>query len=310
MSVRIILVDDHELVLEGLRCLLTASPHIEIVAECKDGQEAIRLAGTLAPDLVVVDVTMPGTNGVDVVREIRRRSPTIKFIALSMHDTPTVACDMLREGASGYLTKNSSIGELVRAVELVMKGQRFISKELAGGVRREFGVHGCQGADSSPVLTTRERDILRFVANSWNSREIAESLNIKVKTVVWHRQNIMNKLKVKGVADLTKYAVRMGLVPLWGRQRGTTVHEGRGRGGWGLASRSRRASMGENWAEPESNRRHKDFQSFALPAELSARWWIATVGENVHGGQANRVKSAKNARLDVANRVWTARIVH
>jgi len=213
MAIRVVLVDDHQLVREGIRSMLAASEGIEVVAEGTNGREAVELAEKLMPDVIVMDVTMPGLNGIEAMKEIRKRSLETEVLALSMHAADQVVSDMLRAGAAGYMVKAASAQDLAKAIRVVMTGQTFLSPEIAEFVPAELVRREADEQDKSE-LSEREQEVLRLVAEGRSSREIAEALYVTTKTVVFHRQSIMKKLKLHSVAELTKYAVRMGLTEL------------------------------------------------------------------------------------------------
>jgi len=198
---------------QGLKGLLAGDPRVEVIGEASDGAEAIRLAEKLSPDVIVLDVTMPGLNGIETMREIRRRAPETEVLALSMHASDQVITDMLRAGASGYILKTASVQELADAIEIVMTGRTYLSKEIADVAPEELlRTAGAEtGEGDCRQLTEREREVLKLVAEGRSSREIAAALYVTTKTIVWHRQSIMTKLHLRSVAELTKYAVRMGL---------------------------------------------------------------------------------------------------
>jgi DNA-binding NarL/FixJ family response regulator len=208
VAIRVVLVDDHHMVREGLKGLLAGHAHIAVAGEAANGADAVELAKTLAPDVMILDVTMPGMNGIETMREIRKCAPETEVLALSMHASDQVVNDMLHAGASGYILKTASVQELARAIETVMRGETYLSKEIAELVADSSGLFFEGG------LTEREREVLKLVAEGRSSKEIAEALYVTTKTVVWHRQSIMSKLKLRSVAELTKYAVRMGLTSL------------------------------------------------------------------------------------------------
>jgi two-component system, NarL family, response regulator NreC len=211
MAIRVVLVDDHQIVREGIKGLLAGHAQIEVVGEAADGLEALELAERVMPDVMVLDVTMPGLNGIETMREIRRRAPETEVVALSMHASDQVVCDMLRAGASGYMLKTASVQQLARAIEVVMTGQTFLAPEIAEMVPEELLRRNPTGVDEGRALSEREREVLKLVTEGRSSREIAAALFVTTKTVVWHRQSIMDKLHLRSVAELTKYAVRMGL---------------------------------------------------------------------------------------------------
>ncbi len=218
MPIRVVLVDDHQVVLEGLKGLLASDDGIEIVGEAHTGEEGLRLARSLAPDVMILDVTMPGLNGIETMKQIRELAPETEVIGLSMHAAGQVVCDMLRAGASGYILKTGSVAQLASAIRTVMTGATFLSEDIADLVpddllRGKPAKHLMPGHEIK-ALTAREREVLQHVAEGKSSKEIANLLYVTTKTIVWHRQSIMEKLELRTVAELTKYAVRMGLTAL------------------------------------------------------------------------------------------------
>jgi DNA-binding NarL/FixJ family response regulator len=215
MSIRIVLVDDHQIVLDGLQSVLKNEPDIELVGMATNGPDAIELVRKLNPDVVVLDVTMPNCNGVDTLKQIRSTSKDTEVIALSMHAGPQVACDMLRAGASSYVLKAASIQYLITAIRTVMTGETYLPPDVADLVPENLlRPHIEEGSHFGENLTDREKEVLSAVAEGKISKEIAEQLFVTTKTIVWHRQSIMGKLGLRSVAELTKYAVRMGLTSL------------------------------------------------------------------------------------------------
>jgi DNA-binding NarL/FixJ family response regulator len=212
MAIEILIADDHRILREGLCALLRGHSDIRVVAEADDGAEAVRLAAELSPDLVVMDVSMPRVNGVEATRQILAGNPGVKVVILSLYsaDRPLVA-DAFRAGASGYLPKEASFDELATAIRSVMHGKIYISPECQN-VARETLQHagGAEGAASWP-LTPREREVLRQVADGHAMKQIAVHLDLSVKTVETHRRQIMDKLGLHSVAELTKYAIRQGI---------------------------------------------------------------------------------------------------
>ena len=216
MAIRVILVDDHRVVLEGLRVVLEAESDIELVGMADNGAEAIELVRKLKPDVAVVDVTMPGMNGIDTVKRIRAISQDTEIVALSMHASAPVAADMFRAGASSYIVKAASIQQLVTAIRTVITGQTYLPPELAALVPAEL-LRNEASAPATPqpaALSEREKQVLSHVAEGMSSKQIAAELFVTTKTIVWHRQSIMRKLGLRSVAELTKYAVRMGIATL------------------------------------------------------------------------------------------------
>jgi len=212
MAIEILIADDHRILREGLCALLRGHSDIRVVAEADDGAEAVRLAAEVSPDVVVMDVAMPRVNGVEATRQILAQNPAIKVVILSLYsaDRPLVA-EAFRAGASGYLPKEASFDELATAIRSVMHGKVYISPECQN-VARETLQHaaGADGAAGWP-LTQREREVLRQVADGHAMKQIAVHLDLSVKTVETHRRQIMDKLGLHSVAELTKYAIRQGI---------------------------------------------------------------------------------------------------
>ncbi len=218
MTIRILLVDDHELVRSGFRRLLDGRADIEVVGEAENGRRALEMVEELRPDIVVMDVAMPGLNGTDATRKIVKAYFDTKILALSMHSSHRVISEMFQAGASGYLLKSSALEELLNAVLTVNKGKTYLAPDVAGTIvddylRKRRKLSNLDQAEST-VLSSREREILQLVAEGLTNREIAISLGISVKTVEVHRFSIMQKLNIRSVAELTKYAIREGLTAL------------------------------------------------------------------------------------------------
>ena len=216
MTIRIMLVDDHEVVRAGCRGLLDKQPDLEVVAEASDGREAVEIAARTDLDLIVMDVAMAGLNGTEATRRIIADCPEVRVLALSMHPSQRVVNEILRAGASGYLLKSCALEDLVRAVRIVHSGRTYLSPEIAGALVDEL-VRSSASQEDKPgaaVLTPREREVLQLVAEGKSSKEIAATLYVSKKTVDTHRQHIMERLDLRTVAELTKYAIREGLTPL------------------------------------------------------------------------------------------------
>jgi len=215
MSIRILLADDHKITRQGLRSLLDKQQDMEVVAEAEDGRTAVRLVGELSPNVVIMDVTMPDLNGIEATRQIVGQSPDVKIIALSMHSDTLFVTEMLRSGASGYLLKDCAFEELSRAIHAVVAGKTYLSPSVSGVVVDDY-LHRLSKADfsGSHVLTDREREVLQLLAEGKSTKRIALKLHISVKTVETHRRQMMNKLDIHTVAELTKYAIRKGLTSL------------------------------------------------------------------------------------------------
>lgn len=215
MSVRVLLVDNHRIMREGLRSLLSRQSDLEVVGEAEDGRTAIQLARKLRPGVVVMDISMPDLNGVDATRGIISEVLGTKVIGLTMHSDRHMVARMLQAGASGYLLKDCDLEELVRAIRAVATGQTYLSPVVAGFVTKEFVQHlATRDQSSSLLLTAREREVLQLIAEGHSTRDAAGRLHVSVKTVETHRMHIMRKLKAHSVAELTKAAIAEGLTTI------------------------------------------------------------------------------------------------
>jgi len=218
VSITIILADDHRILREGLRSLLAQQPDVTVVGEASDGASVIALARELHPDLVIMDVVMPGTDGIAATRQIRAECPATRVIALSMHSDRRFVSEMLRAGALGYLVKDSAFEELNQAVRTVMANRPYLSAVITGTLVEDF-VRQASSMDRPPAsplrtLTEREQEVLRLLADGKRVKEVAHLLTISSKTVESHRQNIMDKLEIHSTIELTRYALREGLTLL------------------------------------------------------------------------------------------------
>ena len=212
MTIQIILAEDHKITREGLVNMLKGQPGMEVVGEAGNGREAIRLARELAPDLVIMDVTMPNLNGIDSTRIIISSSKNVKVIALSMYSDKQFVQGMMQAGASGYLLKDCAFNELVHAIRAVFNGDTYLSPGIAGIVVEDYLNKLSKSASSaSSILTRREREVLQLISEGESTRHIASKLAISVKTVETHRRQMMGKIGIRSVAGLTKYAIREGL---------------------------------------------------------------------------------------------------
>lgn len=215
MAVKIILADDHRLMREGLRSLLESQPGIEVVAVAENGRETLRLVRKYKPDVVVMDISMPDLNGIDATRQIISEFPKVKIIALSMHTNKKFVSEMLTAGASGYLVKDSALEELSNAINIVMSNKVYLSPAIARVVVEDYRGSKSPGDIISPVsLSPREREVLQLIAEGKSTKEIADGLHLSVKTIETHRMQIMDKLNIHSIAELTKYAIREGLTTL------------------------------------------------------------------------------------------------
>ena len=211
MSVRIVIVDDHQLVRDGLASLLgELDDDISVIGQGADGREAVGLAASLQPDIMLIDIAMPDMNGIDATRNILRESPDTKVIAVTMHAERTFISGMLQAGAMGYIRKESAFEEISAAISAVRDGRVFLGDGIAAIVADDYRRQG-DSADIKPALTDRERQVLSLLAEGLKTREIATQLFVSEKTVETHRRQISRKLELYSVAELTKYAIREGL---------------------------------------------------------------------------------------------------
>ena len=213
--IRTVIADDHRVVLEGLRMLLNLEPDIEVVGEACNGREAVELAGELRPDVLVMDVTMPGLNGIVATEQILRASDESRVVALSIHSSSQIASEMIRAGASAYVVKNGSVEDVIQAIRAVASGQSYYSPSIdVEACKAPAAESGRKAPPSGASLSAREREVLQLVAEGSSSKQIARALHVTAKTIGWHRQSIMDKLDIRSIAELTKYSIREGMTPL------------------------------------------------------------------------------------------------
>lgn len=207
------IVDDHALVREGLKALLSLAPDVEVVGEAENGKEALRKVRALRPDVVLMDIAMPGMGGIEATRRVCREFPETKVLALTQYDSFDYVIPMIEAGAKGFVTKASSSSELARAVRTVYQGSSYLSPAAAAALVEERQRRSAEGVgDPYDSLTEREREILKLLAEGHTTREIARMLFLSPKTVEWHRGNLMHKLKLRNRAELVRYAIRKGIV--------------------------------------------------------------------------------------------------
>lgn len=210
----ILLADDHQILRQGLRKLLEEEPGFIVVGETGDGLEAAAMAEKLRPDILVVDMIMPGLNGLDVIRQVRQHNHQIRIIVLSMHANEAYVVEALRQGASGYLLKESSSTELIRAIREVMAGHRYLTSSLSERALDAYIQNIGQAiTDPFELLTERERQVMHLVAEGHSNADIAERLSIGVRTVETHRANLFAKLGLKNQNELIRYAMQRGIIP-------------------------------------------------------------------------------------------------
>jgi DNA-binding NarL/FixJ family response regulator len=213
-KIRILLADDHQLMRSGLRLLIEQQADLTVVGEAADGREAVALAKSLRPDVAVMDISMPNLNGIEAAHQITQSHAELAVIVLSMHPDESYVLRALKAGAKGYLLKDSAESDLITAVRAVARGKSFfspaVSKVLLDDYIRKLKRSGAE--DAYDLLTPREREVLQLVAEGKSNKEVANLLNLSVYTVETHRSNIMQKLNLKGVPELTLYAVRKGII--------------------------------------------------------------------------------------------------
>ncbi len=205
----VLLVEDHPIVREGIRAFLTQKSLHEVIAECEDGVTALELVAKHRPDIVIVDLRIPRLDGLEVTRRVVQKYPSTKVVVLSMYSSDSYVASALRHGALAYVLKNSDIRELNAAIESALAGKRYLSSALSNWDSREPVPQ-----DRYELLTTREREILQYAAEGHTAADISGMLNISIRTVEKHRSNLMHKLDMKNHADVIRYALQRGLVPL------------------------------------------------------------------------------------------------
>lgn len=211
MSIKVLVADDHKVVREGLRTLIEKQPGMEVIAEAENGRMALKLIKKLSPDIALMDIAMPDLNGIEATRQIVAEAPGTKVIALSMHSDRQFVTRMMSAGASGYLLKDCAFEEVARAIRSVMARQTYLSPEIVSIVVKAF-LRRSEPSDSMlSVISPREREVLQLIAEGKTTKQIALRLHISAKTVDTHRRNIMDKLDIHSIAELTKYAIREGL---------------------------------------------------------------------------------------------------
>jgi len=213
MEIKLLIADDHQMMREGLRAMIEKEPDMKVIGEAQDGLSTVDLARKLAPDVVVMDVSMPDLNGIEAARKIIKANPNLKVVALSGHIDQHFVREMFTAGAVAYIHKQAASDELVRAIRDVMAGKKYISSDAARGIVNSY-LKRPQAQNKAPVfatLTEREREVLQLIAEGRCTKDVGGALGVSVKTVETHRHNIMEKLNLRSVAELTKYAIREGI---------------------------------------------------------------------------------------------------
>ncbi|MCC6337044.1 MAG: response regulator transcription factor [Myxococcales bacterium] len=214
MGMNILLVDDHQMLRDGLRAVLAQEPDLHVAGEAADGRAALDACGSLHPDVVVMDVAMPGLNGIEATRLLTARAPRSKVVALSMNADRRYVQAMFEAGAWAYLLKSSASDELIRAIRAVARDEKYVSPAVAGTVVEALVSRPNAPVEPHDQLSPREREVLQLIAEGLTSKEVAVRLHVAVSTVETHRKQIMAKLELRSVAELTKFAIRAGLTSL------------------------------------------------------------------------------------------------
>ena len=211
---RIIITEDHTILRQGLRVLLSSDPDFKIVGEAEDGRESVRLAEALSPDLILMDLSMPKMTGIEAISEIKKRSTDIKIVVLTVHGGEEYVLSALEAGADGYVLKDANRDELATAIRKVLEGKRYLSPDISGKVIEGYleGKTALRKKTSWDTLTPREREILKLIAEGYKNREMAEALFISPKTVQKHRANLMEKLNLHNAVALTVFAIEKGII--------------------------------------------------------------------------------------------------
>jgi DNA-binding NarL/FixJ family response regulator len=209
---RILIADDFAIVREGLKKVLNAKPDLEVIAEAEDGREAVDKALNEDVDLAVLDVSMPRMTGIQAAAELHKRKPELKTLILSMHDSEQFLFEALKAGASGYVLKSGADTDIVDAIRAAMRGDSYLYPSAVTTLVRDYVQRGGRDEERFDVLTPRELEVLKLIAEAYTSKQIADELFISIKTVERHRQNILDKLGMRDRVELTRYAIRRGLI--------------------------------------------------------------------------------------------------
>jgi len=215
-KISIVIADDHTIVRQGMRKLLETYPELQILGESQDGDETVELAKQLLPDLIIMDISMPGLSGLEATRQIKKRFPEVKILILTMHAEKEYIFNILQSGASGYLLKGSPIEELISAIHAVRRGEFYLSPPVSKSIIEDY-IGGGRAirrpvAARSQMLTTREREVLQLIAEGHTSKSIATHLSVSFKTIETHRSHIVQKLNIHNAAGLIRYAIQKGWV--------------------------------------------------------------------------------------------------
>ncbi len=212
-TLKVIIADDHMIVRDGLRSLLERQPDMEVVAEADNGRIALKLVEELSPDVVIMDIGMRELNGIDATRQIVKMSPGVKVLALSMYSDKRFIKGMLKAGASGYMLKDSAFKELIDAIRVIVENKIYISPSVANIITEDYLKQSPESDGSTrSLLSSRELEVLQLLVEGMSTKQIASSLRLSIKTIESHRSRIMKKIDVNNIADLTRYAIREGII--------------------------------------------------------------------------------------------------
>lgn len=215
VPIKILIADDHQLFREGLVTLLSDDPNMEIIGQAEDGEQAVAQAIKLNPDIIMMDIGMPVINGIEATGILKKELPDLKVIGLTMHAENFFIKGLLEAGAVGYLFKNCAYDELILAINTVNNGNIYLSNEIADILIHEYIGKENDTKVMNPILSEREQQVLKLIAEGKSNNEMAELLFLSVKTIGTHKQHILNKLELKSTADMVKYAIKTGLISLW-----------------------------------------------------------------------------------------------
>jgi len=222
----IVIADDHALLRDGMRALLSAEADIEIIGETDNGKDAIKLACTLRPKLVLMDLSLPGIHGLDAIAEIKQRIPDIKILVVTIHKTDEYIQQALRVGASGYLAKESSYTELLAAIRAVLVGKVYLSPDISERVVNNYFSGDTKSSSTRDKLSTREREVLKLIAEGNSNKHMAAYLSLSIKTVEKHRASLRHKLGLRNASMLTAYAIEKGIVTQFSSERDPGLRTG------------------------------------------------------------------------------------
>ena len=212
MAMRVILVDDHEIMREGMCALLKRRPEVEVIGQAADGRAAVDMARKLRPDVVIMDIGMPNLDGIEATRQMLDENPNLRVMALSTHSDGAIVAKMIKAGATGYMLKESAFSELMDGLNLMAEGKTYLCSKISKVVFADYvNMLTNPRIDGSDGLTGREREVLQLIAEGNTTKEIAQMLHLSPKTIDSHREHIMEKLDIRNIAGLTRYAIRAGL---------------------------------------------------------------------------------------------------